>query len=74
MEFSGKVGNGPRLNFGGDPDPYGDTGKLRRAYSWRRYALSQCLCCAVVCHPVCLYIVLFLMDIGLYHFFTKEDL
>jgi len=31
MKFSGKVGNGPmdkRLNFGGDPDPYRDTGKV----------------------------------------------
>ena len=30
MKFSGKVGNEPinkRLNFGGDPDPYRDTGK-----------------------------------------------
>ena len=31
MKFSGKVGNGPALNFGGDPDtdpdPYRDTGK-----------------------------------------------
>jgi len=30
MKFAAKVGNGPtnkRLNFGGDPDPYRDTGK-----------------------------------------------
>jgi len=30
MKFSGKVDNGPlnkRLNFGGDSDPYRDTGK-----------------------------------------------
>jgi len=30
MKFSGKVGNGPALNFGGDPDHRLDTGIVFR--------------------------------------------
>jgi len=54
MKFSGKVGNGPvnkRLNFGGDPDHYLDTGIVFRiCHYWeiRKVVSTDCVarCCS----------------------------